>query len=170
MKTTSKPIHYDSLEIRKVTNPRQKKFDYVVTYSKGKGDSHTVGINVASDGTVADYGDFAPGNYNKIRRLVNQTIETMAKDNYVEQIKLQKNYKNGVYVSVKAPNHELNLTHGYDNKSGQWYSENDNPDFAMVPTDHYIEKYEDLVVNLSCWMYGAQELKNYDQAKGSGRE
>ena len=167
-KTMKTKDTYDRLEISKVTNNSQENYDYVVTYSQGKRDNTiSVGIKVSNDGDVLDYGMFAPCNFNKIRETVNQTIKTMHKDNYVYEVMLQKNYKQGVYVIVRAPSHELKVTHVYDSNTNQWWVENDNPDFAMVPTDHYIEKYEDLIIDLAKPMYTEKELKN-EKELGNG--
>ena len=160
MKNKNNKDTYDSLEIGKINDSRQGSFDYVVVYSQGNKNTNSVGIKVSSEGDVMDYGDFAPANYNKIRRTVNEAIKTMHKDNYVYEIILQKNYKQGVHVTVRAPSHELRVAHVYDNNSGDWWVENSDESFAMVPTDHYIEKYEDLVLKLAKGMYTEKELKN----------
>ena len=172
MSTNNKLPGFDGLTIAKVVDPQQKKFDYIITYSRTAEDNHSVGINVSAEGDVLDYGEFSPGNFYKIRRAVNNIVKTMARDNYVDFIKLEKNYQSGVYVSLRASSgNELNLTHVYNKGDEQWYSENSNPAFAMVPTDHYITKYEDSVITLASWMYTAKELESDKQKKiGGGRE
>ena len=169
MGTNNKLVGFEGLIIAKVVDPKQKEFDYIITYSRSGADNHSVGINVSPEGDVLDYGEFAPGNFNMIRRAVNNIVKTMAQDNYVDFIKLEKNYQSGVYVSVRAASgNELNLTHVYNKGDEQWYSENSNPAFSMVPTDHYITKYEDSVITLACWMYNAKELENDVQKKIGG--
>ena len=160
MKTKINKETYESIEIAEMAEENKDTFGYVVTYSRGRGDSHSVGIKVSDKGDPLDYGKYNPDNYNKIRETVNEVIKKMHNDNYVYKIRVKKNYEKGVHVTVKAPNHELKVAHAYDNNSGDWWVENSDESFAMVPTDHYIEKYEDLVLKLAKGMYTEKELKN----------